>query len=508
MDKWPQELYDHVVSFYLKGTYTSNPAFLALATVSRKFQNSVERHTFRKILFTATDSKLDDFTNIFTPRRRSFLRDLAIRMVLPPYPSECFTEFETDQDRRANNEAITAALKRIFCLISTLYDRDDNITPMLRLHIFGPHSPSDKGTRWFLSTKVPPNRPFPLRLDLNAARYKFSLLDLTSDLSDFPPLLCVREFTISGGRRNWSPRAAVLLSTKMVQAKSISWNLEYREDSWGRYYSIDRRFRNELVQSIMSADLPASTTRFSCNIPGPFANNWQMLLPQFITPGDHDPVSCAFRRLTRHCTYVHIMGPIHATFFDPPADLPNGVEQSWNSVETLKATVSMHNPEGKWLFRLENGVDEDRNPLITLDQLPPGYGDTKEELEEREKYYFRHMVDPDIREEPERVIPNDIELNALFTAFARACCRLPKLKEASVEVVCMGRDIWQYEVGCLAPGTPSPRGKPMPSHDINSWRVYFYLHRWQPSKSTLDELKMIGRTRDGWDPVFLWGESM
>ncbi|KAI2780069.1 hypothetical protein F4815DRAFT_471087 [Daldinia loculata] len=507
MDKWPQELYDHVISFYFKGIFISYPALLALATVSRKFQNSVERYTFRSILLTATDSKLDELARILTPRRRSFLRDLAIKMVLPPYPSECFTEFETEQDRRANNEAMTAALKRVFCLISTLFDHDGSITPMLNLNIFGPHSPSDKGTRPFLP-RVPPNHKYPIRLDLNAARYKFSLLDLTSDVSDFPPLLCVRQFTISDGRRNWSPRVAMLLSTKMVKAKSINWYLDRREDSWGRYYSLDRRLRNDLVRSIMSADLPASTTKFSCHIPGPWADNRQMLLPEFIAPGNYDPVSCAFRHLTRHCTYVHIVGPIHSTFFDPPTGVPNGVKQCWNNVETLKATISMRNPEGKWLFELENGVDEDQDSLITLDQLPPGYGDTKEELDEREKYYYRHMVEPNLHDEPERVIPNDIELNAFFTAFARACCRLPKLKEASVEVVCMGTDIWQYEVGCLAPGMPFPRGKPMPAHDMSLWRVYFYLNQWQPSESTVEELKMIGRTRNGWDPVFLWGESM
>ncbi|KAI1654319.1 hypothetical protein F4813DRAFT_382746 [Daldinia decipiens] len=487
MDKLPQELYDHVISFYLKDLLIFHPAFLALATVSRKFQNSVERHTFRDIQFTATDLRLDELTHILTPRRCCFLQRLTTKIVLSSYPSELFTKFETERDRRANNEAVTAALKRIFYAISTLFDRNDNITPMLNLTILGPHSPPVKEIRPFIQW-IPPNRQSRIGfiLNHNAARYRFSLLDLTSD------------FTISNGRRKWSPRAAILLSAKMVEAESIKWDLDCDEDHWGRHYGMDRRQRNDLVQSIMSADLPASTTRFYCCIPSPLTDKRQMLLPQFITPGDYDPVSCAFRYLTRNYTHVHIISTIHSTLLNPPTGVLNGVRQCWNNIETLRVTAFMYNPEEKWLFKLENGVNEDQSFSIPFDQLPPGYGDTKEELEEREKYYniSRHMVEFDLVNQSERVMPNYTELNALFTAFARTCCRLPKLKEACIEVVCQGVDIWQYEVGCLAPGTPFPRGKPMPAHDMSLWR------------STVEELKMIGRTRDGRDPIFLWGESL
>ncbi|KAI1483667.1 hypothetical protein F4774DRAFT_366192 [Daldinia eschscholtzii] len=505
MDKWPQELYDHVIFFYLKRTYVFDPAFLALATVSRKFQNSVERHTFQRLLITATESKLNELEQILTPRRRSFLRHLALRMALPPYSSEYFTEFETDQDRLDNNEAITASLKRVFCLIHTLYKQSDNTSPILELHIMGAASPSDKAPRPFLP-KVPANYRYQVRLDLGDKRYKFSLLNVASDLSDFPSLPCVREFTISNGRRNWSPRVAVLLSTKMVKAESINWHLDRREDSWGRYYRMDRIYRHELVGAAVLADLPASTKRFFCHVASPWVDNRQKLLPQFVEPGNHDLVSRALRHLTRNCTKVHIIGPLHHTFFDPLTGLRDEVGQCWKDVEALNVTVYMHNPEGKWLFKLESSVIEDQDSLITLDHLPPGYGDTKEELEEREKFYYEHMVQPNKRDEPKRVIPDDIELNALFTDFARACCQLPVLKEACVEVMCLGTDIWQYEIGCLAPGRPFPRGKSMHPHDVNSWRVYLYLHQWRPSETTIEELKMIGRTRDGCDSVFLWGE--
>ncbi|KAI1807521.1 hypothetical protein F4811DRAFT_559817 [Daldinia bambusicola] len=494
MDKWPQELYDRVIFFVLKrGIHPSNPAFLALATVSRKFQNSIESYSFRGLLFTATESKLNELERILTPRRRNFLRQLSLRMVLPPYPSEYFTEFETDQDRRANNEAITAALKR-----------DGDMAPVLELNILGASSPSDKGVRPFLP-KVPANYRYEVRRDLNEQRYKFSLLDLTSDVSDFPPLPCVREFRICDVRRNWSPRVAMLLSTKVTKAESISWHLDRREDSWGRYYSIDRIYRDELVKSITSADLPASAKKFFCHIVPPWTENRQKLLPQFIAPGDQDPVSRALRHLTRSCSSIYIIGPIHYTFYDPPTDMQDGVGQ-WKDLETLKATICMQNPSGKWLFKLGNGVIENQDSLVTLNHLPPGYGNTKEELKEREQFYYQHMIQPDRHDHPERVIPDDIELNALLTAFARACCRLPVLKEASMQLLCLGNDIRQYEVGCLAPGTPFSRGKPMHSHNKNSWRVYFYLHQWRPSETTTEELKMIGRVRDGCDPVFLWGE--
>ncbi|KAI8961447.1 hypothetical protein F5Y11DRAFT_326212 [Daldinia sp. FL1419] len=505
MENWPQELYDNVASFYLRGIFQNNPAFLTLATVCRKFQNSVESYTFQSLLIDSTESKLNDLERILTPRRRKYLQSLAIKMVLPPYPIECITEFETDQDRRANNEIVTAGLRRVFCLIASLYGQDEDIIPMLHLTIIAPASSSDKGVRPFLPKASADDR-IRIRPDLNWQRYQFSLIDLSSDLSDFPDLPCVQKFSICDGRRNWNPRVAMLLSTKMSKASMINWFLDRREDDWGRYYGMERKYRDDLVKSIMSADFPRSTTRFCYHIAIPWAHNRQKFLPQFVASGENDPVSSALRHLTRNCTNIHIVGPVHSTFFDPLTGIRDGDQQCWKDVRVFKTTLFMRSPEGKWYFKLKDGVTEDSSFSIPLgDQLPPGYGDTKEELEKCEEYYYRHMILPKIRDEPERVIPDSIELNALFAVFARACCRLPVLKEASIEVVCSGIETWQYEVGCLAPGTPFPKGKKMHKHDTNSWRVYFLLHQWKPSEATIEELKMIGRSRTGCDPVFLWG---
>ena len=77
-------------------------------TVSKSWQYAVERCIFRKIHLKSTD--LDLFGHIFVGHRRAALADLT-------YSDHQCARFETDEDRRYNNEALTEAIHGLFTIL-------------------------------------------------------------------------------------------------------------------------------------------------------------------------------------------------------------------------------------------------------------------------------------------------------------------------------------------------------------------------------------------------------
>ncbi|XXG96677.1 Protoheme IX farnesyltransferase, mitochondrial [Hypoxylon texense] len=112
------------------------PLWRAIAAVSHKFQAAIERQTFNCLHADTTKDELEQFEHILTPPRRDILRHLSLFIVLPSYPEELWDEFETDEDRRANSEAATAALGRVFRILAgNDSQKGDSITPVLTLEI-------------------------------------------------------------------------------------------------------------------------------------------------------------------------------------------------------------------------------------------------------------------------------------------------------------------------------------------------------------------------------------
>ncbi|KAI0532568.1 hypothetical protein GGR58DRAFT_522679 [Xylaria digitata] len=159
MDRWPQELFDHVVLFTEQRVGEDTvpvwehqrlpPARPILAVVSRKFQAAVERLTFEELRVKASDSGLDDLARILNARRRQSLRGLSVTLILPPLYIDEFREFwwMTDEDRRANNNATTALLRRLFDILNR-----NPAAPAIELEIAGAEPTPD--ARGFPSASI------------------------------------------------------------------------------------------------------------------------------------------------------------------------------------------------------------------------------------------------------------------------------------------------------------------------------------------------------------------
>ncbi|KAJ8106111.1 hypothetical protein ONZ43_g7173 [Nemania bipapillata] len=499
MDTLSQEIIDNIVSFIPQRVGEEDvpawkrrglpPALPALATVSRRFQKAVEWRTFKELHIKTSDVELDEFESILLPIRRNYLRHLHVNLLVSPSPSEPDdgreNYYETDRDRQADRKASTAQLRRLWNFLGS----------------WSQNSPS--------SQRVP-NVSFTLRTapqdvygknGYGLPPFAFSLLDLTDDVESFPALPLVHSFKTPNTVRIWNPRVLVALASKMPKAEQIAWVLDECDDDWGRYYSIDKQYRDGIVQAIQAMRLPASVKDFFCSLKKPSYSEPGQELPKFIKKGAHDPVSCAMRELTRHCVKVSLKGSFHPSLFDPPISGP--VASCWQQTTNLRVEMALCSPDGSWLFQpqsLVQGVDLPEG-LLDCTQLPPGYAETEEENEEAIDYFedWQSVIFPPRKIEYNRVelIPNDEKLNALLVAFARGCAKMPVLEIAIVHIEYENDDNWPFQIICVAASHRLGYWEEAMDVNPNTWRFYLHTNEWQPTKATLAVLKEVGEERNG-----------
>ncbi|KAI1165550.1 hypothetical protein F5B18DRAFT_610092 [Nemania serpens] len=212
--------------------------------------------------------------------------------------------------------------------------------------------------------------------------------------------------------------------------------------------------------------LPFSAKVFNCTLKPPYYGDYNQVLPRFVEDGSPDPVSCAIRRLTRHCKEIVLYGTFGLSLFDPPTSGPAAEEQPcWQSTTTLRVRMLPCTPDGSWLLRPKASSTTPIPPinlpggLIDCTQLPPGYRNTTEEYIEDEEYDSIHGSVIDLNEECGSVHssvtdllttggqpvpewdPDNENLSAMITAFARCCNRMPALKVADVRFDPLGSDL-------------------------------------------------------------------
>ncbi|KAI1204312.1 uncharacterized protein F4807DRAFT_354548 [Annulohypoxylon truncatum] len=523
MNKLPLELYDRIVQFVGRriGEESLPPwehgtlpfALPAIAAVSRNFQEAVERLTFRNLRVSTSPEDLDVFRRALTPRRQRNLRRLAVHLSID-HPMSRITRpyltrrFATNQDRRVVNEATTTQLRELFNILAAWRLPG----PSLTLEVTGPP----------LSYETKDN--------IYTTYLRFSMLDVSGDLVDFPPLPMVKQLYVYSMSCHLHPHLAVSLTAKMPNVSHVDWDLSTCHTiSLGLYHYLSRIWRDGLVQSIESTTLPSSVEKFSFKMFVPGTSRFQ-ILPNFIgLISSPDSVSLALRKLTKDCAEVYIDGSIHASLFDPPAvpgTAPHEAAPAWEKATRLEVRASMCGPDGKWLFKIDpnNGTPGNPPEDLDFDRLPPGYGTTESELDEAEEYCLEHLEDiaPETMDggDPDdgeffRTEADDGPMNALLAAFARGCGRgnAPALRSATLQSEFFNIDNWPFQVTCYAAGAAAPLrwDAEFAGGDRDAWRVFFHVGDWRPAEETLEEFRRIGRERGGRDTVvcFLpWGNFL
>ncbi|KAI0187036.1 hypothetical protein EV127DRAFT_472140 [Xylaria flabelliformis] len=480
MNNLPQEIVDHVVSF-IPLRYVA-----PFATVSRKFQWAVERRTFSNIYIKTTEENIDEFERIWSPRRRSHLRFLVITLIVSRFcPQDLPKSYGYSQ---VDMEATLAPLRRLWNLLSSAWREMDLNGGNVEFALW--------------------NIPNPEHESKFLQHYPFPPLDLTTGAESFPALPFVRKFDIVGGSYYLHPRTPVVLVSSMPNLESVSWKIEEAPRGWGRYYSIDKHWRDELIHTIKTSYLPDSVKDFYYELPRPFDLRITQALPKFIENGTPDPLSRAMRELTRHCEDITLKGSFGPSLFDPPISAPEEEEQPcWQNTTRLRVRMAISCPDGSWLFKPQGRFRNDNlhDGLLNCTQLPPGYGDTEQEQEAAFQYFKNHPEALDIpRYPPERtfdVVPDDEKLNTFLIAFARCCARMPTLKIARFEI----GDYWWYArlmcdwpiVVCVAPFCDSDDYTWNKMYPSSSWVVYLRVGSWRPSGATFAAFENIGAERSG-----------
>ena len=158
------------------------------ATISRKWQNAVERFTMADIKKYSTD--LDMFRQVFSsPQRRNFLRKLDYEIDLPTYSKNRIFCIERRREIKANNEAFSRGVTDFFDVISSWRTQGINLT-------LGASSLMDYG-----------RRPPELDSGLSHERWSFEDNYLTLDEVSLSQSPSIEALSIANGTRYLHPSA-------------------------------------------------------------------------------------------------------------------------------------------------------------------------------------------------------------------------------------------------------------------------------------------------------------
>ncbi|KAI0187906.1 hypothetical protein EV127DRAFT_498605 [Xylaria flabelliformis] len=492
MDKLSPEIVDLIVSFL------SNDELPDIATVSRMFQRSVEMRTFKKIIIRTEGAGIHEFERIWRLERRPVLRNLIIDLAVQK--SYCEDLPMPKKHSRVDTTATLAPLRRLWDFLSSAWAETAlerrNVT--LTLTNSGRCDPPRQVR---LERPRPDNVQYP----------PLSAIDLIADAEDLPALPFVRSFELKPGWYYWHPRMGVILASSMPNLESVWWQLDNAGPcQWGHYYSIDKQCRDELVQVIKAKRLPSSVKDFRFHLKRPIILLPTHALPRLIEIGKPDPLSHAMRELTRHCDQIHLSGSFGPSLFDPPNAGP-AEQLCWQSTTRLLVEMAIYYPDGSWLLQTEGSNHFDLNLdecVLDCTQLPPGYGDTKEERVAAFEYFNDHLqlMETGCGYEPRyTLVPDNEKLNILLVAFARCCARMPALEVAQVELNVKSMfqlrygvysDDFPFAVACVAPFCrPSWEGGE--KYLSSSWTVLLQVHDWRPTSATITELEYIGVVKDG-----------
>lgn len=308
-------------------------------TVSKSWRYAVERWTFRIIHLKSTD--LDVFKDIFVGHRRAALKDLSYDVILPMYSDHRCARFETEEDKRYNNEALTEAIHGLFSILRSWNQEiaHDTRTSKQSQSIsfkLNAYSPMDVDHRENVDVE---DQRFQTQLaggrkDLFEHRYEHSFLRVLR-LAELPELLQVTSFYAEELCYNRRIEGSSLagIAEKFPNLQTIVWAVN---DDEKKYPDIRRQHRygnsNIANAAFLSRADPflKQTLRYHCQ---PYHSNssensicTSSTLHQPITTTDkafsypplHPPTTSASHYTNSHNPPISPLSPYKATSSSPP----------------------------------------------------------------------------------------------------------------------------------------------------------------------------------------------
>ncbi|RSL47543.1 hypothetical protein CEP53_009883 [Fusarium sp. AF-6] len=532
MDHLPQEIHNEIgalfadVSESWRTVPRSGPAARrhTLATISRPWQEAIERQTFRQLRLRSTD--LDGFEKIVRGSRRRYLGTIFYTIVLPEYDADARCRFEREPDRRANDKAFTKALSNLFGILKAWGDEivGKEHPYCIQLEIEAIYSPSDDqnlntglrvpGRVIRLEPVEPGNEDDAAHRDLQDRRFQYSYLTLLRP-EELPVVTSLVAFTTRTTKRPLAPKTAIDIAAKLPNLRKGSW---FMSDTERRYPVLRRSQRHELANSIQKA-LPGSAGLRTLEVCMRQELLWNHAWhPADLTCADtaSDPLCGAIRETTgglKALTNLTVTGCLDQSLFwpSPAAPLP---EPFWQNLECLDVQLDMTTPSGGWYFKARTPAEHIDAPVtVGSDALPPpGYGYSEEE---DIIAAFQYSDSENQRRSGDsmclfRWVPDETTIVPLIEAFGRACAQMPALRIASLTTtiqVPLQVHQWRsvpvrspWGVSYAAPRAEFSRQwqlDPAFRENLHQRRIFWDVKDWLPGSHLRRVMSEIGRDRYG-----------
>ncbi|KAH9900487.1 hypothetical protein F4778DRAFT_145031 [Xylariomycetidae sp. FL2044] len=504
MNSLPQEIYDEI-SALLQGPGFDRPA---LATISRRWQATIERNAFKVIYLKSTD--LGRFQKIIHNERRSYVDTVHYIIVLPAYADDQRCRFERENDRQANDEAFTAAIHSLFHLLKS-WDANDGAYLHLSLHDaysisdHESHRSSSPNLSWGSGFMLHKDEHYSL-IDFGSWRHRYSYLRLANPAA-LPLLPVVRSFSAHRMTRNICDRVPVDIAARLPNLQTGDW----RMNDWEiPYLALHRAHRQDLAQAVTSC-LPQASTLQSLTLECIMItiHSWcPRCSPGTLHPenANHDTLSDAIRTSTAgmsNLTELKIRGIVDSSLFWPSLE-PTG--PFWQKLKHLHVFFYLRRPSGG--SYINNSWDTVTEPPT---RVPPGYGDTEEEDVTAARLFSMKDHLPIAKIPPGWGMPDNDSLVPLIEGFGRACLQIPMLESARLHTFIPGPlysdhsristrrcpwGVWYFSPGVTYDATANNMDPAFSQHSSQR-RLFWDVQDWRPGSNLQNILRSIGHERYG-----------
>ena len=207
---------DHAAS----ASYSSSNALAPYATISRRWQRAVERHTFRTLYLSS--ERLEDLATIVGAHehRQAHVRVITLHVALAAYDRRQGKDKESEEDGSRATRVFTSTIQEFFQILSPWNDggeREDATRGIHGIHLeLLVESPSDesRGSRSRRSRSPPTTR-----------RARASVAHLEVPRRDLPRVSMVTALTCSG--RHIETSSMLLLVSKLPNLQVLDTEIEH-----------------------------------------------------------------------------------------------------------------------------------------------------------------------------------------------------------------------------------------------------------------------------------------
>ncbi|KAJ9668200.1 hypothetical protein H2201_001629 [Coniosporium apollinis] len=274
--------------------------------------------------------------------RAAAIIELEFDVILPAYSDDLCAKFESEKDKKANNEAFTNAIKRLFETLHSWENSGNDGADKKRgrpiILSLGAYSPTDPR---FREAGARPG-------DLKEQRYEDSFLAVLNP-DELPSIERIVRFVCCKGSRKMDAATAAAIASKFPALEGVYWDLE------------DAAFPGSFAQAL-SSFRPSNLKSFRLHFPFTEPRNENFVIPSAVPPTcspNDDPLSSALYdvSLLPNLEIFSLSGPIAVSpaLFEPAFSIAknNTSDTSppmYPKLQEFSLELSRTTPSGDWLF--------------------------------------------------------------------------------------------------------------------------------------------------------------